>query len=262
MLSGVGPADHLRALGIEPVVDNPAVGANLQDHPGCFLSYLSRYSDGNAVDTPANEDRLRRHGDGPLTWTEAGLFARTRGELTAPDLQFHAATGVFADDGLAESLDHALSFGPYVTRPRSSGRVWLRSSLPHAKPRILHNYLSAPDDVRVLREGVRMAMQVAAQPALAGALEDTRRSSEAGLIPRSDRDEDIEQFMRATVFSFFHPCGTCAMGRVVDSELKVHGVDGLRVADTSVMPTLVRGNTNAPAIMIGERLAAWIGDGG
>jgi len=258
MLSGVGPADHLRAVGIEPLVDAPHVGANLQDHPGCFLSYLTRRSEGAAVDTPANEERLRQHGDGPLTWTEAGLFAHTRDDLDAPDLQFHAATGVFADEGLADSTEAALSFGPYVTRPRSRGRVWLRSRLPHAKPRILHNYLSDPEDVRDLREGVRMAMRIAEQRALSKELQDARRSREAGLIPRSDSDPDIEDFMRRTVFSFFHPSGTCAMGSVVDSELRVHGVQGVRVADVSVMPTLIRGNTNAPAIMIGERLAELI----
>jgi choline dehydrogenase-like flavoprotein len=258
MLSGVGPAEHLRAVGVEPLVDNAEVGANLQDHPGCFLSYLSRHSERNGVDTPANERRLREHGDGPLTWTEAGLFARTREDLPAPDLQFHAATGVFADEGLAEAFDDAISFGPYVTTPRSRGRVWLRSSLPQAKPRILHNYLSDPEDVRILREGVRIAMRIAAQPALAGSLKDVRLSIDAGLVPHSDRDDDIERFMRATAFSFFHPCGTCAMGAVVDSHLRVLGVDGLRVADTSVMPNLIRGNTNAPAIMIGERVSDFV----
>jgi choline dehydrogenase-like flavoprotein len=255
MLSGVGPADHLREVGIEPIVDNPEVGENLQDHPGCFLSYLTRYSDGNAVDTPENEARLRRHGDGPLTWTEAGGFARTREDLPAPDLQFHCATGMFADEGLAEEFDHAISFGPYVTKPRSRGRVWLRSALPQAKPRILHNYLSDQEDVRTLREGVRMGMRIAAQPALAGVLKEAGVSRDAGLIPESDSDAAIDSFMRATVFSFFHPSGTCAIGSVVDPQLRVLGVDGLRVADVSVMPTLIRGNTNAPAIMIGERLA-------
>jgi choline dehydrogenase-like flavoprotein len=255
MLSGVGPGDHLREIGIEPIVENPEVGGNLQDHPGCFLSYLTRYSDGNAVDTPDNEARLRRHGDGPLAWTEAGGFARTREDIPSPDLQFHCATGMFADEGLAEEFDHAISFGPYVTKPRSRGRVWLRSALPQAKPRILHNYLSDNEDVRVLREGVRMGMRIAAQPALAEVLQEVRLSRDAGLIPKSDTDGDIDAFMRSTVFSFFHPSGTCAMGSVVDSELRVLGTDGLRVADVSVMPTLIRGNTNAPAIMIGERVA-------
>jgi choline dehydrogenase-like flavoprotein len=262
MLSGVGQADHLREVGIEPVVDNPEVGANLQDHPGCFLSYLTRYSDGNAIDTPENESRLRSRGDGPLTWTEAGGFARTSDDLPAPDLQFHCATGMFADEGLAEEFDHAISFGPYVTTPRSRGRVWLRSALPQAKPRILHNYLSDEEDVRILREGVRMGMRIAAQPALAEVFRDTASSRDAGLIPKSDRDEDIDRFMRATVFSFFHPSGTCAIGTVVDPELRVLGTEGLRIADVSVMPTLIRGNTNAPAIMIGERLAQLMGGNG
>ncbi len=239
LLSGIGPADDLRAVGVPPLVDNPAVGANLQDHPGCFLSYPSRI--GNDSE--------------PGSWVEAGGFAHTDLAGAEPDVQFHVAAGGFAEEGLAEPSGPALSFGPYVTRPASRGRVWLRSALPQAKPRILHNFISDPSDRRTLREGVRMAMTIAAQSSLAAVLEDPRSAREAGSIPHSDSDEDIDAYMRSKTFSFFHPAGTCSMGSVVDAGLRVQGVEGVRVADTSVMPSLTRGNTNAPAIMIGEMLA-------
>jgi choline dehydrogenase-like flavoprotein len=240
LLSGVGPADELRELGIEPLVDSPDVGANLQDHAGCFLSYLSLIGDDSE----------------PGAWIEAGGFVRTpRAAGPEPDIQFHASPGGFAKEGDPAPAESAISFGPYVTRPKSRGRVWLRSALPQAKPRIRHNFLADPADRELLREGIRMAMEIARQPSIAEVLEDVALSREAGGIPLSDRDEDIEDYMRAKTFSFFHPVGTCAMGSVVDSQLRVMGVEGVRVADTSVMPSLIRGNTNAPAIMVGEMLA-------
>jgi choline dehydrogenase-like flavoprotein len=237
MLSGVGPADHLRDMGIEPLLDNAAVGGNLQDHPGCFLTYPARIS----ADV----------GEG---WIEAGGFART-GEDSLPDVQFHAAAGSFADEGVSTGRAPTLSFGPYVTRPRSRGRVWLRSPLPQAKPRILHNYLADAEDVEVLRRGVRMAMDIASSPSLREVLEDPLAANGDGSIPRSDSHTAIDEHIRATAFSFYHPAGTCAMGAVVDSEMRVMGVDGVRVCDTSIMPNLTVGNTNAPAIMFGEKLA-------
>ncbi len=243
MLSGVGPAEQLRALGIGVRVDNPAVGANLQDHPGCFLTYPAPTA------TSADRD----------AWIEAGGFARSRPELPEPDLQFHAAAGSFADEGVATGLAKALSFGPYVTRPRSRGWVRLRSSLPQAKPRILHNFLCDAEDWAVLREGVRMALQIAARGSLAAVL-DARTARAAGWVPASDSDAAIDEYMARTAFSFYHPAGTCAMGSVVDSQLRVLGVEGVRVCDTSIMPTLIAGNTNAPAIMFGERLAGSLDD--
>lgn len=240
LLSGIGSADELRPTGITPLHDNPEVGANLQDHAGCFLSYLSFIGNDSV----------------PGAWVEAGGFARTAGaEGPEPDIQFHVSPGGFAEEGEVETAESAISFGPYVTRPASRGRVWLRSALPQAKPRIRHNFLAEQSDRDTLREGMRMAMEIAKQPSLATVLEDVAVSRDAGLIPRSDSDDDIDEHMRTKAFSFFHPIGTCAIGRVVDPELRVLGVEGVRVADASVMPTLVRGNTNAPAIMIGEMLA-------
>jgi choline dehydrogenase-like flavoprotein len=243
MLSGVGPAEELREVGIEAIAANSAVGANLQDHAGCFLSYLSKIGDDSD----------------PGAWVEAGGFACSDGGEGIPDLQFHVSPGGFAEEGLAEPSAPAISFGPYVTKPRSRGRVWLRSALPQAKPRILHNFLSDPYDLETLRAGIRMAMENASRASMADVLEDIALSREAGYIPRSGSDADIDAYMRSHAFSFFHPVGTCAMGEVVDAELRVRGVDGVRVADTSVMPSLIRGNTNAPAIMIGEMAAELIG---
>jgi choline dehydrogenase-like flavoprotein len=255
MLSGIGPADHLRGVGIDPVVDSPSVGDNLQDHPGCYLSYISATPVPDVLDNPEDEALLRARGEGPLTWTEAGGFLTIDHDRTDPDVQFHVALGMFRDEGLSAPFDSALTFGPYVTQPKSRGSLTLRSSVPYAKPRILYNYLNDPDDWATMRQGVRIAMQISRQPALRGHLRDRSRAVAARLIPESDSDAAIDEYMRTHAMSFYHPAGTCGMGRVVDSELRVHGIDALRVADTSIMPRLIAGNTNAPAMMIGERAA-------
>jgi choline dehydrogenase-like flavoprotein len=244
MLSGIGPAEHLRSLGLPVLVDNPHVGAHLQDHPGCFLVHAVPEEVGAA---PREE------------WVEAGGFARTRPGLGEPDLQFHAALGSYADEGVSSGGAPALSFGPYVTRPRSRGWVRLRSALPQAKPRIFHNFLDDHDDREVLREGVRLSMKIGAQPSLRALLGDPAAAAAAGGIPDSDTDASIDEYMRRTAFSFYHPAGTCAMGPVVDAEMRVRGVSGLRVCDTSIMPTLLGANTNAAAIMFGEKLACSLG---
>jgi choline dehydrogenase len=255
MLSGIGPPDHLRSVGIRPRIDSPGVGENLQDHPGCYLSYLTKTSVPEVQDNPDDEALLRQHGIGPLTWTEAGGFLNTGRSGGTPDIQFHVALGMFRDDGLSPPFDSALTFGPYVNQPESRGRVTLRSSVPYAKPRILHNYLSAPKDWETLREGVRIAMRISGQPAIKPHLRAPSRTAAAGLAPASDSDAAIDEYLRSHTMSFYHPAGTCAMGAVVDSCLRVLGADSLRVADTSIMPRLVAGNTNAPAMMIGERAA-------
>ncbi|MFD0448811.1 GMC family oxidoreductase [Streptomyces indonesiensis] len=177
----------------------------------------------------------------------------------APDIQVHAALGIVRDEGLAAPLEPGMSFGPYVARPSSRGSVRLRHSHPYAKPRIVHNYLGDEDDRRRLREGLRICMRIARESRLTEVLEsDLHGAAAAGLAPVSDRDQDIDDFIHTQSFSFYHPSGTCMMGKVVDSELRVHGLDNVRVADTSIMPSLVTGNTNAPAIMIGERAASFI----
>jgi choline dehydrogenase-like flavoprotein len=258
MLSGIGPGDHLRSVGIRPLIDSPGVGANLQDHPGCYLSYISKTAVPEVRDNPDDEALLRQHGIGPLTWTEAGGFLRTTQGGETPDIQFHVALGMFRDEGLTPPFDSALTFGPYVNQPASRGRVTLRSSVPYAKPRILHNYLMDAKDWETLREGVRIAMRISGQPALKPHLRDLSRTIAAGLAPASDSDAAIDEYLRSHAMSFYHPAGTCAMGTVVDSRLRVFGAEALRVADTSIMPLLVAGNTNAPAMMIGERAADFL----
>ena len=254
LLSGVGPADELRSAGIVPVIDLPDVGRNLRDHPGCFISLTSRTGEPPSVDTSADEDLLRREGIGPMTWTEAGAFLKSAPEVPIPDLQFHAALGLVKEEGLSAGLDHGLGFGPYVCRTAATGSVQLRSAVPYAKPRIRHNYLTNPSDLALLRTGVRMAMHIARQPALRGHADDLDSAAQAGLAPTSDTDEAIDEFMRASAFSFYHPMGSCALGKVVDTELRVHGLANVRVGDASVIPTGLTGNLNAPAIMIGERV--------
>jgi choline dehydrogenase len=257
--SGVGAADELVAGGITPRHELPDVGRNMQDHAGCFLSFFSDAPPILGPDTSAEEDRLMNHGDGPMAWTEVGGFMRSSDDLPAPDIQLHAALGIVRDQGLAAPLEPGMSFGPYVARPASRGAVTLRHSNPYAKPRIHHNYLADEDDRKRLRVAVRMSMQIARQPALTSALgSDLRSAAAAGLAPESDTDNDIDDFIRSQSFSFYHPSGTAMMGKVVDAELRVFGLDNVRVADTSIMPTLVTGNTNAPAIMIGERAAEFI----
>jgi choline dehydrogenase-like flavoprotein len=257
--SGVGPADELRAGGIRPLHDLPDVGRNMQDHAGCFLSFFAGTPPIVGPDTSREEAQLRAEGTGPMAWAEVGGFLCSSNDVPAPDIQLHAALGIVRDQGLAAPLEPGMSFGPYVARPASRGSVRLRHSHPYAKPRIVHNYLADPDDRVRLRAGLRMSMAIARQSALTGLIDgDLITAARAGLAPVSDTDEAIDDYIRSQSFSFYHPSGTCMMGKVVDHELRVKGLDNVRVADTSIMPTLVTGNTNAPAIMIGERAAAFI----
>jgi choline dehydrogenase len=261
LLSGVGPADELRAAGVEPVVDLPGVGHNLHDHAGALLALPTTTPHLLAGDTTSEEQQLLDEGYGPMTWNEAGAFLRSRAELDAPDLQFHAVLGVSYDEGLGPATEHGISFGPYVARPASRGWVKLRTREPYSKPRILHNFLAEESDRVKLREGIRLGLEIARQPALAEHIADMDAARRRGLAPASDGDEAIDEFLRSATFAFYHPVGTCAIGSVCDPALRVIGVDGLRVADTSVMPRVHTGNTNAPAIMIGERAAHVIATG-
>lgn len=262
LLSGVGPEEDLRGMGIQTVAKSPQVGQNLQDHAGSMLALPSTTPHPIlAGDTSAEEQRLHRDGDGPLTWAEAGGFVRSRAHLDAPDLQFHAALGLSIDEGLGPSNRCGVSFGPYVARPASRGWVRLRTPEPYSKPRIQHNFLVDESDRAALRDGIRVALTIARQPALGKHLTDLSLAAAEGLIPESDTDAAIDKFIRRSTFAFYHPCGTCAIGEVTDPLLRVTGVEGVRVADASVMPCLITGNTNAPAIMIGERAADLIRSG-
>lgn len=256
MLSGIGPADHLREVGVQVAHDLPGVGQNLQDHPYIVCIWESKVGGSlYGADKPKAllEWLLRR--SGPLTSSvaEAFAFVRSRPGLPAPDLQFHFAPAYFNDNGFDEFEGHAFTMGPVLITPKSRGWIKLRSSDPSAKPRILTNSLSEPEDVQALVTGMRKAREMAAAGPLAEA-------AAREIFPGpgvGDSDEDLAEDLRRRVELIYHPVGTCRMGAgddaVVDAELRVRGIDGLRVADASVMPVITGGNTNAPAIMIGER---------
>jgi choline dehydrogenase-like flavoprotein len=250
LLSGIGPAADLAMLQI-PVRRDLPVGIGLQDHP---LVMMSWYTDTESLMTPPTADDvalLQNEGRGPLSSNggETGGFFRTRAGLEAPDVQFHTAAAMFHDQGLSPPTAHAVSFGPTVLKPKSRGKVFLRSANPGAKPGIVNNYYGEPEDRRSIVDGIRLGLEIAAQSAMRAHIKAPY------LVPKSGSDADVWTFVQRHTQTLYHPTCTCAIGPVVDNQLKVHGVDGLRVVDASVMPSLVRGNTNAPTIMIAERAA-------
>jgi choline dehydrogenase len=250
MLSGIGPAEELTPLGITVREELP-VGRNMQDHFMAQLNYTTDSPTLFGTFTPENFAQLNDHGRGPLTSNipEAGGFFRTRDELEAPDVEFHFAPSMFFDQGLTAPSEGGYCFGPVVIKPTSRGRVMLRAPLPDSKPRVLCNFLTTEEDRQSLIEGVRIALDIAAQDALK-AVERAPFS-----VPASSSDDDILAWAQAAGQSVYHPTSTCAMGDVVDPELRVLGTTGLRVADASVMPTITRANTNAATIMIAEKAA-------
>jgi choline dehydrogenase-like flavoprotein len=263
LLSGIGPADHLRSVGVTVHHDLPGVGENLHDHPYVVCIWESSAPEslyGADKPKPMLEWILRR--SGPLTSTvaEAFAFVRSRPGLPAPDLQFHFAPAYFADNGFEEFDGHAFTSGPVLVSTKSRGNLRLRSSDPLDKPRILTNTLAEPEDMASLVAGVKLAREIASTGPLA---EAAAREIYPG--PGVDDDADIEAFVRQHVDLLYHPVGTCKMGTddaaVLDPQLRVRGIDGLRVVDASVMPQIPGGNTNAPTIMIAERAADLIKTG-
>ena len=257
MQSGVGPADHLREVGVPVEFDLPAVGGNLQDHPFnvCIWDVPGGGSLADAEKPKAlAEWMLRRSGPLSSTVAEAFAFVRSRPGLPAADLQFHFAPAYFNEHGAAKHDGHAVTVGPVLLTPRSRGRVRLRTGDPAEKPRILTNSLSEPEDVASLVAGVKLARQMAQTEPMQAVLGRE-------LLPGGDVADDasIEDDLRARVELLYHPVGTCRMGStedsVVDPELRVRGLQGLRVVDASVMPTITGGNTHAPTVMIAERAA-------
>ncbi len=269
MLSGVGPAAHLAAMGVETLVDRAEVGQNLQDHLITGLrTRLPR--GGSLIDAEGilNVAKYLLFRRGMLTSNvaEAGLFVTTRAGEAIPDVQFHVAPALFENHGLVPPSEHGFSLGPTLVRPKSRGAIRLASADPYAHPTIDPNYLADPADAASLVAGLRIARDIIRQPALA-----PFRGAE--IDPGSDiqTDAGLLDYVRQTSETLYHPVGTCRMGpdaaSVVDTALRVRGVRGLRVVDASVMPTIPNGNTNAATLMIGEkaadliRAAAVSGDG-
>lgn len=257
MLSGIGPADHLHALDIDVLVDLPGVGQNLQDHLAAGVAFASKRP--VTLDHVENVGNLLRYlirGRGPFTSNvaEAGGFVRIAPGTTTPDLQFHFGPVYFIDHGFTKPEGYGFTIGPTHIDPISRGQISLRSANPLDAPIVEPNYLGEDGDLRVLVDGFKLARQLAH----AGPF-DAFRGPETLPGEQARSDADIIEHIRATAETLYHPVGTCKMGNdamaVVDSELRVRGVDGLRVVDASIMPTVPSGNTNAPTIMIAEKAA-------
>jgi choline dehydrogenase len=262
MLSGIGPAGHLVEKGIEPVHDLPGVGQNLQDH--FQVRFVYKCTEKVTVnDIMMSPTRMAIMGlqyalfrTGPLTASagQVGIFTKSRPELDAPDIQFHFIG--FSAERPAEGLHKFSGFTQNVCqlRPESRGEILLKSSDPLAAPAIHPNYLAEETDRRVLVDGLKLARRIASQGPM-------RAFIASEYLPGEQVQSDAEMLEYARNYggTIFHPIGTAKMGHdpmaVVDDQLRVHGIAGLRVADGSVMPTMVSGNTNAACIMIGEKCA-------
>jgi len=266
-LSGLGPAAHLQELGIPVIADMPAVGAHLHDH---FCTYLmwrcTQPVTLNMLDRSwpkkiwaALQYGIARTGPMAVNGIRAGIFTRSDQRLERPDLQFNLmewSTLERSKDAVRGHPFHAFTLGLVHLAPDGRGTVRLASPDPLAPPAISFNFLATDYDMRAMVEGARFARRVVEQPALAG-------FAGAELVPGPDYGDDLERFIRDTGTTNHHPAGSCAMGpepggSVVDPRLRVHGIKGLRVADASIMPSVVAGNTNAPSIMIGEKCAAMV----
>jgi 4-pyridoxate dehydrogenase len=263
MLSGIGPADHLRDTGIAPLLDRPGVGGNLQDHLAVSLSF-ERPVQGpfhalmRADRAAAAVARAYLFGTGAATILPGGVtaFLRTRPDLAVPDIQFFArGTALDADlwfPFVRKPYADGFSLSPVLLHPEARGRVYLRSADPADKVRIVHNFLAGDSDMRSFRAGVRIARAVAQRKPL-----DPFRGAEKAPGAAVADDGAIDAWIRRTARSAHHPSCTCAMGTgddaVLDPELRVRGVESLRVVDASAMPDLVTGNINGCVLMIAEK---------
>jgi choline dehydrogenase len=264
MLSGVGPAEHLHEHNIAVMAENPGVGSNLSDHPIVTAMWSAPKTRSLWEKAgPRNLARWQMTHSGPMTTNiaEAGGFSRTDPALAAPDIQWHVLPVPYIDGGLADPASRALSMLITLVSVGSRGKIRLRSADPRHKPLIDPSYLSDIDDLDPLIKAVGMAREIAATKPLSKQLK-----AELAPGPAVRTDADLREWARGNLSTIYHPVGTCAMGgdsrvaasklaSVVDTQLRVRGVERLRVVDASVMPTVPRGNTNAPTIAIAERAA-------
>lgn len=257
MLSGIGPAKHLEELGIEVHLDLPGVGENLQDHLFLPVSYecpkpvslIAASSFSSLLGY-----MLFRRGMLTSNVAESGGFVRTRPDADRPNLQFLFGAAFYLNHGLVRPKDHGFSIGPTLLRPESRGRIRLRGTFPMDQPRIEPDYLSRDSEVEVMVAGIELARRIAAANPL-------RTYCGKEVVPGADIKSrgEIAGYVRDAAETTYHPVGTCKMGTdamaVVDARLAVRGIQGLRVVDASIMPTITSGNTNAPVIMIAEKAA-------
>ena len=265
MLSGIGPTEALRAVGVPVLHDLPGVGENFQDHQDVLMCFNSPKTTLYGWSWRALPWMLaapfkylfQRKGAMTTNTVEAGGFIRSGPEADRPDLELMIGPELMNQRNRKIPHGHGFSIHISLLTPKSRGRITLASSDPAAPPRIQGNFLSDPYDLERLMRGVRITRRLIGSPAL-----DAYRGDEVMPGPGTDTDEEVEAFVRDSLGTTFHPVGTCRMGQdamaVVDPELKVRGIEGLRVIDASVMPTIIAGHTNAPSIMIAERGAEMI----
>jgi choline dehydrogenase-like flavoprotein len=260
MLSGIGDRDQLAEHGIDVVHHAPEVGRNLSDHLCTPLGFEVRHDSLFTAEKPLELVRylVRRRGMLTSNIGEAYGFVRSRPDLELPDLELLFAPAPFFDEGIGDAYDgHAVVMGPILVRPESRGTVTLASADPFAKPVIDPRYLSDPEgrDRAAMMTGLRMTADIAKAPAMREVLGRVARP----LDVEDTREETLEEALRSCSQTLYHPVGTCRMGNdegsVVDPDLRVRGVEGLRVADASVMPAIIRGHTHAPSVVIGEKAA-------
>jgi choline dehydrogenase len=263
MLSGIGPAEHLAEMGIPVVADRPGVGGNLHDHLELLLQVackepitLNGRTNFVSKGLIGLEWLLFKSGLGATNHFESCGFIRTRAGIEYPDLQFHFLPAAIRYDGQKATKGHGFQIHLGPNRSKSRGWVKLRSRNPADAPRARFNYMADPQDWADFRAAIRLAREIVAQDAL-----KPYRDFEIAPGPKVRTDAEIDAYVKAHVESAYHPCGTCRMGNardplaVVDNECRVIGVDGLRVADASVIPAVTNGNLNAPCLMIGEKAA-------
>ncbi|RTM08838.1 MAG: alanine-phosphoribitol ligase [Hyphomicrobiales bacterium] len=262
MLSGIGPADHLTSHGIKPAFDLPGVGKNLHDHLDIFMMYnvhglstYDRYKKMHWQLVAGLQYALFRNGPVSANVVEGGAFWSTSGHLDTPNLQYHFLAGTGIEKVTSgTSTGNGCTLNAYLLHPLSRGQVTLRSADPAAAPSIDPKFLDVQSDLDCTIEAVMIGQEIMAQPSIAKFI-----SNEFLPGPELRSRAGYEAFVRSQARSGYHPVGTCRMGldemAVVDPELRVRGIEGLRVADASIMPRLVSGNTNAPSMMIGEKAA-------
>jgi choline dehydrogenase len=258
MLSGVGPAEHLAMREVEVLLDQPAVGENLSDHPATFGVWTTPEPASllTALEPEAlAEFEATQTGPFASNLAEAGGFARVGSDAEAPDVQFHVAPIHIVEEGMGDPEGHGVWVSPCLLTPRSRGSVRLASSDPTAQPVVRNAFYAEEDDMKRMVDAFRLAQEICAQPSFAPYAADPYT------LPAGDSSEALRAHVAKTTFEIYHPVGTCAISAVVDSELRVEGLEALRVVDASVMPTVPRGNTNAPTIAIAERAADLIRHG-
>jgi len=261
LMSGIGPADELKKLGVPVEHDSPEVGRNLQDHLDASIIYemtkpISMYSKTKGWKQPmiGLQYLFAKEGHGRTNHLHAGAFLKTRGELDRPDIQLHLVNAVMLDHARVKADRDGFTIHACQLRPDSRGTVTLASRNPFDAPLIDPRYLAEENDRRTMRDSVRIVRDICGQNAL-----KLYRGPEMKPGPDVRTDAEIDAWIRQNAETIYHPVGTCRMGvddkAPVDEELRVRGIDSLRVIDASVMPTLIGGNTNAPTIMIAEKMS-------